>query len=97
MKMNYLELRKSDFMNFNYTITNELGIHARPAGVLVQEIKNFESKVTISLNGKTIDASSIMNIMMLQVKQGDTIIIEATGPDEANAIEYLKKFMEENF
>ena len=41
--MNYLELRKSDFMNFNYTITNELGIHARPAGILVQEIKNFES------------------------------------------------------
>ena len=59
-------LKKSDNMKFDYTITDELGIHARPAGLLVEETKKFESKITISLKDNTVDASSIMKIMMLQ-------------------------------
>lgn len=84
-------------MKFDYTITDELGIHARPAGLLVEETKKFESKITISLKDNTVDASSIMKIMMLQAKQNDTVTIEATGPDEEEAIEALKEFMKVNF
>ena len=90
-------LKKSDNMKFEYTITDELGIHARPAGLLVEQAKKFESKITISLKDKTADASSIMKIMMLQAKQNDTVTIEATGPDEEEAIETLKEFMKVNF
>lgn len=90
-------LKKSDNMKFDYTITDELGIHARPAGLLVEETKKFESKITISLKDNTVDASSIMKIMMLQAKQNDTVTIEATDPDEEEDIEALKEFMKVNF
>ena len=90
-------LKKSDNVKFDYTITDELGIHARPAGLLVEETKKFESKITISLKDNTVDASSIMKIMMLQAKQNDTVTIEATGPDEEEDIEALKEFMKVNF
>ena len=53
-----------------YTVTDPVGIHARPAGNLVREIKNFESDATISANGKTVDAKKLMMVMTLGVKQG---------------------------
>lgn len=84
-------------MKFEYTITDEVGIHARPAGALIQHVKNFESKVTITLRDKTVNASSIISLMSLQAKKGDTIIVEAIGADEKETIEDIKTFMEENF
>ena len=84
-------------MKFDYTITDENGIHARPAGVLIQEIKKFESDVTVTLANKTVEASSIIQLMTLQAKKGDTLTIEAVGSDEEEAIEYLKEFMKDNF
>lgn len=84
-------------MKFEYTITDEVGIHARPAGNLIKHVKNFESKVTITLRDKTVDASSIISLMTLQAKKDDTIVVEAIGPDEKEAIEDIKAFMEENF
>ncbi len=84
-------------MKFEYTITDELGIHARPAGALIQYVKNFDSKVTITLKDKTVDASSIISLMTLQAKTDDTIVVEAIGADEKEAIEDIKSFMEENF
>ena len=48
---------------FNYVIKDKIGIHARPAGMLVKEIKKIESKITIECNGKTADASKMFNIM----------------------------------
>ena len=85
-------MKKSDDVKFEYTITDELGIHARPAGALIQHVKNFDSKVTITLKDKTVDASSIISLMTLQAKTDDTI-----GADEKEAIEDIKSFMEENF
>ena len=84
-------------MKFEYTIKNELGIHARPAGALVEESKKFKSEITVSFNGKTVNASSIMKLMMLQVKQNDTVTVEVDGSDEKEAVEFLEKFMKENF
>lgn len=84
-------------MKFECTIKNELGIHARPAGALVEESKKFKSKITVSFNGKTVNASSIMKLMMLQVKQNDTVTVEVDGSDEKEAVEFLEKFMKENF
>ena len=43
--------------SFSYTVKDELGIHARPAGMLVKEVKNFKSKVTLEKDGKVIDAT----------------------------------------
>lgn len=81
---------------FNYTITDELGIHARPAGMLVKEAKKFTSLCTITKNGQSKKLTQLMMIMSLGVKKGDVVTIQATGDDEEDAITALKAFFENN-
>jgi phosphocarrier protein HPr len=82
--------------NFSYVIKDEIGIHARPAGLLVKEAGKFQSAITIKANGKSGDAKRIFGIMGMAVKQNDEVTVEADGADEAEAIAGLKKFFEEN-
>ena len=81
---------------FEYTIKDELGIHARPAGMLVKEVKNFQSKVMLEKDGKTVDASRLMAVMSMGVKQGQTVTITVEGEDEDAAYEAVKAFFESN-
>jgi Phosphotransferase System HPr (HPr) Family len=78
---------------FEYTIKDELGIHARPAGSLVKEANAFLSTITIIKDEKQADAKKIFSIMGLGAKCGDTIIISAEGDDEDIAIAALETFM----
>ena len=82
--------------SFDYTIKDALGIHARPAGSLAKEVKNFQSAITIAANGKSVPADKMMKIRSRGVKQGVTVTISADGADEADAINALKAFMEAN-
>lgn len=82
--------------NFKYVIKDELGIHARPAGMLAKVAKEFESNISIVLGEKKVSAKGVMGIMTLAVKQGAEVEIEADGADEEKAIEALKNFFEEN-
>ena len=54
--------------NFMYTIKDEMGIHARPAGMLAKEAKKYESKITITKDGKSADVSRLMAVMSMAVK-----------------------------
>ena len=81
---------------FEYTIKDELGIHARPAGLLVKEAKKDESECTITKDGKTKKLTQLMMLMSLGVKQGETVTVTAEGADEDTAIEGLKAFFEAN-
>ncbi|MDE7309786.1 MAG: HPr family phosphocarrier protein [Lachnospiraceae bacterium] len=81
---------------FNYTIKDEVGIHARPAGMLVKEAKKYESKITISSNGKSTDATKLMAIMGMGVKSGHTVKVSIEGADEDTAAEEIKAFFETN-
>lgn len=81
---------------FEYVIKDEIGIHARPAGLLAKEAKQYESRITVSANGKTAAATKLMAIMGMGVKCGDTVTVEAEGPDEEKAAAGLKMFLEEN-
>ena len=81
---------------FEYTIKDELGIHARPAGLLVKEAKKYESECTITKEGKTKKLTQLMMLMSLGVKQGETVTVTAEGADEDTAIEGLKAFFEAN-
>lgn len=81
---------------FTYTIKDEAGIHARPAGLLVKEAKKFSSKITLEGKGKQVDATRLIAIMGLGIKQGTEIIISAEGEDEDVAIAAMEKFLEEN-
>lgn len=82
---------------FEYTITDEVGIHARPAGILVKEAKKYESKITITRGEKTAEATKLMAIMGLGVKCGETVKVEVSGADEDAAYEGIKAFFEANF
>ncbi|HIX59536.1 MAG TPA: HPr family phosphocarrier protein [Candidatus Blautia gallistercoris] len=81
---------------FTYTITDEVGIHARPAGLLVKAAKGFSSKVMIQKDGKSVDVKKLMALMGLGVKCGDTVEITVEGEDEAAAAEALEAFFKEN-
>ena len=65
-----------------YTIKDALGIHARPAGLLVKEAGKFASKIMIASPKKEVDAKRIMGVMGLGVKCGDTIKLTIEGEDE---------------
>ncbi len=83
---------------FDYTIKDELGIHARPAGMLAKKAKEYgDTVVTVTKGNDTVKASQLMKLMGMGVKCGDTITVAADGPDEDQAIEELQKFFEENF
>ena len=81
---------------FEYAIKDPLGIHARPAGMLVKEAKQYTSDCTITKNGTTVKAGQMMKLMSLAVKQGDVITVTAEGADEDAAIAGLKAFFEAN-
>ena len=81
---------------FEYTIKDELGIHAIPAGLLVKEAKKFESECTITKDGKTKKLTQLMMLMSLGVKQGDTVTVSVDGADEDAAVAALKEFFENN-
>ena len=83
--------------NFQYTITDPLGIHARPAGLLAKTAKGYgDTVVTVTKAGVTVKASQLMKLMGLGVKQGDEITVAAEGPSEDEAIAAMKKFFEDN-
>lgn len=82
---------------FRYVIKDEQGIHARPAGLFVKEAASCESKITISKDGKEVDAKRILGVMGLGVKKDQEIVLKAEGRDEDQAIEKLSKFLQENF
>lgn len=82
--------------NFEYVIRDEVGIHARPAGLLVKEAKKYESKIVISKDGKKAEATKLMALMGLGVKCGDTVTVEVEGADEDTAFEAVKAFFETN-
>lgn len=83
-------------VSFNYIITDEVGIHARPAGMLVKAAKTVASKVVIKANGKSAEATKLMAVMGLGVKKGAEVTVEVTGDDEAEAAAKMEEFFKNN-
>jgi phosphotransferase system HPr (HPr) family protein len=83
---------------FSYTITDPLGIHARPAGLFIKKLGGFKSIITIARTdtGVSCDGKKLLALMKLKVKQNDTIIIKAEGEDEAVAIEAAQAYLSKN-
>ena len=81
---------------FDYTIKDEIGIHARPAGLLAKKAKEFSSAISIEKGGKKVNLTKLMAVMGLGVKHGETVTITVDGADEDAAAEAIKAFFEEN-
>ncbi len=82
---------------FEHTVKDELGIHARPAGLLVKKAKEYESEIIIEKGEKSAVATKLIAIMGLCVKCNDTIKIKISGSDEEKAEKELKEFLGANF
>lgn len=83
-------------VSFNYVIKDELGIHARPAGMLVKEVAKLSSTVTIKKGEKSGNAKMIFGIMGLAVKCGDEVTVTIEGENEAADAEVIKAFFKNN-
>ena len=81
---------------FEYTITDEVGIHARPAGLLVKEAKNYDSVIKVTKDGKSAEAKKLMALMGLGVKKGDTVTVSVEGGDEDTVAAKMDKFFRNN-
>lgn len=82
---------------FTFTVTDPMGIHARPAGLLVKEAKKYESVITMTKGARKGDLKKIFTIMALGVKQGETVTVQAEGADEEAAAAMVETFLKENF
>ncbi len=80
--------------SFDYVITDEVGIHARPAGNLAKLIKSLGAKVTIAKGDKSADATRVMALMGMGIKKGDTITVSVDADDAAAA--EIEKFFKDN-
>lgn len=83
-------------VSFTYTIKDELGIHARPAGMLAKEAMKWRSAITIDNGTKKADAKRLMAVMSMGVKKGHVVTVSAEGEDEAACIQAIQMFFEEN-
>ena len=78
-------------------IRNKLGLHARAAAKLVQCANRFESEVRVERRGQSVNGKSIMGVMMLAASQGTTVVVEATGADEQEAMAAIEQLILDRF
>ena len=78
-------------------VTNKLGLHARPAAMLVQNASKFKSEIRLQKEDVEANAKSILSVMMLAAEIGSFVTIKAQGEDEQQAVEAIAKLFEEKF
>jgi phosphocarrier protein len=78
-------------------IKNKLGLHARAAALLVQTVNRFSAHVTLSKDGQTTDARSIMGVLTLAATQGSKIHVEASGQDAEQAVRAIERLIDKRF
>ena len=82
---------------FSYTVKDEVGIHARPAGLLAKKAKEFQSTITLEKDGKSAAATKLMAVMGMGVKCGDTVNVTVEGADADTAAAAMEEFFKSNF
>ena len=79
------------------TISNKLGIHARPAAQFVKTASKFEADIRVEKDGEEVDGKSIMGLMMLAAGHGSVVNVTAEGTDAENALKALEDLVGKNF
>jgi len=79
------------------TVKHQVGLHARPAALFVQTASKYTSDVTLSYNGKTKNAKSILGVLSMGIGANAEITIQADGEDEEEVVQALVELIENNF
>ena len=83
--------------SFDYVITDPVGIHARPAGILVKEVKNYkDSTITLAKGEKSVNLLKLMALMQMGIKQGDKVTVSVEGGDEDAVCAKIEEFFKAN-
>jgi phosphocarrier protein HPr len=78
-------------------IINQRGLHARASAKFVKCAEAFDANITVSKDGQTVPATSIMGLMMLAASIGTSVVVEASGPQAAQAITALENLVVDKF
>lgn len=78
-------------------ITNELGLHARPAALLAQTAQRFDAEISFAVSGREADAKSILDILSLAATKGSTLTLRGKGPQARDAVEALALLVRRQF
>lgn len=81
----------------NVVITNQVGLHARPARLLVQAAARFQSQIQLTCKDKTVNAKSIVGVLKLGAIKGDTVHLHAEGSDAQDAVNVLTELIWRKF
>ncbi|MCD6501479.1 HPr family phosphocarrier protein [bacterium] len=79
------------------TIVNKLGLHARPATMLVKTAAKYNSKITLRKEDLSVDAKSIMGVLILAAQKGTKLTVLVDGPDEEDAMEEVEELFASGF
>ena len=79
------------------TVSNKLGIHARPAAQFVKMASEFKAEIRVEKDGEEVDGKSIMGLMMLAAGHGSVLKMIAEGPDVDEALQSLEDLVVRNF
>lgn len=79
------------------TVTNQVGLYARPATFFIQKANEFKSTIWVEKDERRVNAKSLLGVLSLGILGGTTIKIFADGPDETNAVEGLVSLVESGF
>ena len=86
-----------DIVEKNCTVRNKMGLHARPAALIVQTANKFPCEVTLLKDGQNINGKSIMGVLMLAAAQGTVITVRAEGDDAQKCLDAISALFEKGF
>lgn len=78
------------------TVSNEVGLHARPATFFIQKANEYKSSIWVERDNRRINAKSLLGVLSLGIVQGSTITVIADGVDEEKAVDALVELVEHN-
>lgn len=79
------------------TITNNIGLHARPATFFIQKANAYKSSIWVEKDDRRVNAKSLLGVLSLGVAKGMTITLIADGQDEASALDGLEELIDTGF
>jgi phosphocarrier protein len=92
-----MDAAPSDALSRSFPIVNKRGLHARASAKFVQMAESFDARIAVSKDGTSVGGTSIMGLMMLAASPGCCIMVEATGPEAAAALDALEELVASRF
>jgi phosphocarrier protein HPr len=77
------------------TVTNQLGLHARVATMMVQTLRNYSSQVSVLKDGVEVNARSVLGLLLLAATPGSEIVVKAHGPDSTEVIQEISRLIQD--